>query len=101
MEYRKVWEFRFSDGSGDAYANAQALILRSECDLSVLRFKLDSRWYVAILGIEPSIILEAQINVAMEHGIVTGIPEDVWHELEARRRNANRLGPWVEGHYPE
>src|SRR5688572_24467752 len=87
--------------AGRAYFQAQETIFSAECDLSAYRFLLEDIYHVAVLGgIPTEVALQQQIETILyAEGTPTQLPDDVLHPLNERRQLAERIGPWVEGHY--
>ena len=70
-----------------------------DSDLSVYRLQLNQLWYVAALGLVPPAPVLQAIDRILDRGEPADLPVEVWHALSDRRRQATRLGPWVEGHH--
>lgn len=99
LPYQRVGRFAGEQPAGRAYTQAQQVIYEApESDVSVFRLQVNQLWYVAALGLVPP----APVLQAIEHILDTGEPADlptaVWDTLSERRRQATRLGPWVEHH---
>ena len=85
--------------SGQVYEQLQRTIFEAECELSVYRFQLDAAWHVAVLGETPPTSLDEKLTALFERGEPISLPPEVADALAARRSQATRYGPWVEGHY--
>jgi len=81
------------------YHQLQHTIFEVECDLSVYRFQLDAAWHVAVLGETPPAPLDQQLTALLASGDPVSLPLEIANALAARRSEATRYGPWVEGHY--
>lgn len=92
---------RLEDGrmSAQVYQQLQRTIFEVECDLSVYRFRLDAAWHVAVLGETPPASLDEKLTALLQSGEPVSLPPEVANALAARRSEATRYGPWVEGHY--
>jgi hypothetical protein len=80
------------------YARAQAAIHRTPCELSVYRLLLEGVTHVAAVGAPPPPRLDATLTQLLAVGEAVTLPPVVVQALLARRAQAGRLGPWVEGH---
>jgi hypothetical protein len=97
--YFKVARFSGERPAGQAYTQAQELIYRApECELSVYRLQLDATWHVAILGEQPRRTLQRRLETILSSGEPASLPEEILRELQRRRAQATKLGPWVERH---
>jgi hypothetical protein len=97
--YFKVARFSSERPAGKAYNLAQELIYRdTRCDLSVYRLQLEAIWHVAVLGEQPQRKLQRRLEAILSTGEPTTLPEEILRELERRRAQATKLGPWVERH---
>ena len=85
--------------SARPYAEVQAAIYRHECDLSAYRLNLDTVWHVAVLGEKPTEAVIHVIERILSTGEATSLPDEVLEYLSERRKQAQQVGPWVEGHY--
>lgn len=92
---------RYADGrsSGAAYHQAQEALFETEYELSVYRFQLDQVWHVAVLGETPPPDFAETMQSLLSTGEPTTLPADLLSMLNKRRRQATKLGSWVEGHY--
>lgn len=52
--YYRVARYPGEESAGVVYDQAQELIYRAPCDLSVFRLQLLSGWHVAVVGMQPS-----------------------------------------------
>jgi hypothetical protein len=77
----------------------QDAIQGTPCDLSAYRFLIDRVAHVSVVGEPPPDALDRQLATALAAGEATELSPNVLAMLMERRRRANRLGPWVEGHY--
>lgn len=85
--------------SNRAYTQARDLLYRTrEAELSSYRLALPQtrEWVVALIGVRPPDALERQLATYLATGEPTTLPEGVRRNLEARRREAEQIGPWVE-----
>lgn len=84
-----------------AYIQAQKVIFnaRGDVDLSVYRVLLNQLAHVVALGEEPPEKIHKRIQQILSSGTASTLPSDVLAQLLARRSQASKLGPWVEGHY--
>ena len=85
--------------SGRIYQQLQRAVFDVDCDLSVYRFQLDAAWHVAVLGETPPPALDEELTALLASGDPVSVPLEVADALVARRSEATRYGPWVEGHY--
>jgi hypothetical protein len=98
--YLRVARFSGERPAGRAYNQLQDAIFRSPaCELSVFRFILDRHWHVSVLGDPPAESLERRIRQVLSRGTPASLPEEVLAELQRRRAEAVRIGPWVERHH--
>lgn len=81
------------------YQRAQDAILRTTCDVSVYRILLNQIAHVIALGTEPPAALKGRLERLLATGEPATLPPEVLDALRARRRQATRLGPWVEFHH--
>lgn len=97
--YAVAARFQDQHDAGRVYQNVQETIFDAKCDLSVYRLQLDSVWHVAALGVPPPSDVDREIREQLAKGELTRLPDVVLGALLARRAQATRIGPWVEGHY--
>ncbi len=98
--YLQVAYFDNEHIASHAYNQAQeAIYTHEKNDLSTYRFVLNENWHVAVIGEPPPEVLDQQLQDILGQGTATQLPEEISVYLEARRREATKLGPWVEGHY--
>lgn len=106
--FHQTAKFDGEESAGSAYHQAQeAIYIGLPNDLSAFRLQLRLAsdptgsliWHVAILGKEPAADLKQKLEEILSAGQSVDLPEDVLKTLTERRRQANRLGGWVEGHY--
>ena len=97
--YQRASRFAGERPAGRAYTDAQQVLYEApDSDLSVYRLQLNQLWYVAALGfVPPAPVLQA-IERILDTGEPADLPTAVWDALHERRRQAIRLGPWVERH---
>ena len=99
--YLRVARFSGERPAGRAYNQLQEAIFRSPgCDLSVFRLSLDRQWLVSVLGDPPDEPLDRRIRQVLARGVPASLPDDILAELQRRRAEATRIGPWVERHQP-
>ncbi len=97
--YLQVARFNGEKPAGRAYSQLQDAIFHSPaCELSVFRLILDRAWHVSVLGDQPDETLERRIRQVLSRGVPATLPEEILLELQRRRAEATRLGPWVERH---
>ncbi len=97
--YQRASRFVGEHPAGQAYAAAQQVLYEApESDLSVFRLQLNRLWYVAALGLVPPVPVLTAIERILDTGEPADLPTTVWDALSERRRQATRLGPWVERH---
>lgn len=98
-EYLQVARFSGERPAGRAYLQLQDAIFQAPaCELSIFRLQLHRDWHVAVLGDPPAETLARRIRQVLSHGIPASLPEDVLAELQRRRAEATRIGPWIERH---
>jgi hypothetical protein len=97
--YAVAARFERQSDAGSVYEMVQECIFDAKCDLSVYRLQLDSVWHVAALGEPPPSDVDREIRDQLSRGELTRLPDVVVDALLERRAQANRIGPWVEGHY--
>jgi len=98
--YLRVARFAGETPAGRAYRRTQDLLFATpDCELSAFRFHLDRIWHVAVLGDQPPEDLERQLRAILSRGEPASLPEDILLQLQRRRAQATRVGPWAEGHY--
>lgn len=99
LPYQRASRFAGERPAGRAYTAAQQVIYEApDSDLSVYRLQFNQLWYVAALGLVPPVPVLQAIEHILDRGAPADLPPDVWHALHDRRRQATRLGPWVERH---
>ena len=99
--YLQVARFSGERPAGRAYNQLQEAIFRSPaCELSVFRLMLDRAWHVSVIGDPPTETLERRIRQVLSRGVPASLPEEILTELQRRRAEATRIGPWVERHQP-
>jgi len=97
--YHKAARFAGDRPAGQVYGRLQAILYRaSDTDLSAYRLLLDRVYHVAVLGMTPPETVDRRIMRLLARGATVTLPDAVVAALAARRRNATRLGRWVEGH---
>ena len=97
----KAARYDAEESSERAYFKAQETIFQQECDVSVYRLLLKQLWHVAVLGGAPAeAALQQQLErILYAQGTPTQLPEDLLTVLQERRKQAQNIGPWVQGHY--
>jgi hypothetical protein len=99
IPYLRAARFPGERPAGRAYTEAQELVFRDPgCELSVYRLQLERVWHVAVLGEQPREDLERHLQTILSRGETTSLPEEILRELQRRRAQAIKLGPWVERH---
>lgn len=83
------------------YNNLQRHIFESEYDLSVFRFRYKDIPHVAVIGEEPNPEQIFLLRSLMVPCLWLELDPEVQEYLERRRIEANKVGPWVEVHYPD
>ncbi len=97
--YYRVARFPGERSAGRAYHRVQETLFDDPgSDLSVYRLLLTHRWYLAILGDQPRPDLQRRLDQILAQGEPASLPEQVLGELQRRRAQAIKLGPWVERH---
>src|SRR5215207_6888447 len=97
--YLQVARFNGERPAGRAYNQLQEAIFRSPgCELSVFRLMLERQWLVSVIGDLPAEILERRIRQVLARGVPASLPDELVAELQRRRAEATRIGPWVERH---
>lgn len=97
--YQRAARFPAEQPAGRIYQQLQDLLYRTPAaDLSVFRLQLDQQWHTAVLGTPPPDQLARQLDALLAAGEPVSLPSEVLAALWARRRQARRLGPWVERH---
>lgn len=97
--YFQVSRFEAERLARATYSQIQDLLFENRCDLSTYRFLLENVSHVAVLGHQPPQELEPELRSLLDRGEAATVPLEVRAVLEARRRQATQIGPWVEGHY--
>lgn len=98
-QYLQVARFSGEKPAGRAYRQAEELLFRSpDSELSAYRFHLSRVWHVAVLGDQPPEELDKRLQRILSRGEPTSLPEEILAELQRRRAEATRIGPWVERH---
>jgi hypothetical protein len=98
-EYLKVARFLGDKPAGRAYRQAQDLLFAApDCELSTFRLHLNRVWHVAVLGEPPAEELDSRLQKILSRGEPASLPEEILLELQRRRAEATRIGPWVERH---
>jgi hypothetical protein len=82
-----------------AYTQAQETIFGNDCDLSAYRIRYVNVPYVVVLGQVPPQEIGERLDGLLASGEPANLPQDILKTLSQRRAQAQRLGPWVEGHY--
>src|SRR3954464_11602303 len=97
--FLQVARFSGDRPAGRAYDQLQNAIFRTpDCELSVFRMLLQRDWHVAVLGDPPAETLARRIRQVLSRGTPASLPEEILDELQRRRAEATRIGPWVERH---
>jgi hypothetical protein len=99
--YHQAARFPGEEPAGAAYFAAQEAVAAhaGDVDLSAYRFQLDRVYHVVVLGDPPPAELHDELRAILAAGDPAQLPEDVLKLLNARRAEATRAAPWVEGHY--
>jgi hypothetical protein len=98
--YQRAARFAGEQSAGQVYQQLQELLYRSPtADLSVFRLQLDRVYHVAALGQPPPPTIARRLEALLAAGERVTLPTDVVEALWERRRQAARLGPWVERHH--
>ena len=99
--YHQAPRFAGEAPAGLAYFAAQDAIYAhaGKIDLSAYRFQLDRVYHVAVLGDPPPVELHDRLRAILAAGEPAQLPEDLLRFLTARRTEATKHGPWLEGHY--
>jgi hypothetical protein len=97
--YAQAAQFHGEKPAGRIYDKLQDTIFHDPgCDLSVFRLILERHWHVAVIGEPPRPDLRQRIEALLARGIPTSLPDDLLRELQRRRTQSIKLGPWVERH---
>ncbi|HEV2124512.1 MAG TPA: hypothetical protein VGW38_17295 [Chloroflexota bacterium] len=100
LPYQRASRFPGEGPAGRAYTAAQRVIYDAPgSDVSVFRLQVNQLWYVAALGLVPPAPVLQALERILDTGEQADLPTDVWDALHERRRQATRLGPWVERHW--
>jgi hypothetical protein len=95
--YQRASRFTGERPAGRAYTAAQQVLYEApDSDLSVFRLQLNRLWYVAALSLVPPAL--QPLECILDTGELADLPMEVWDALSERRRQATRLGSWVERH---
>ena len=99
--YHQAARFAGEEPAVQAYFAAQETIFAhaGDVDLSAYRFLLDRVSHVVVLGGPPPTELHDALRAILAAGEPATLPEEVLKLLHARRAQASRAGPWVEGHH--
>lgn len=98
--YLQVAYFANEHVAGHAYEQTQELLYSGPPNvLSSYRLMLDEKWHVAVLGEQPPVELDQLLQEVFGQGIPAPLPEDVVTVLQDRRREATKVGSWVECHH--
>jgi hypothetical protein len=99
--YHQVARFAGEEPAGIAYVVAQEAIFAhaGDVDLSAYCFLLHRVAHVLVLGDPPPTDLHDELRTILAGGEPAQLPEDILKLFNARRQEATRAGPWVEGHY--
>ncbi len=98
--YYQAAHFPDEASAGEAFTRAQALLFeRDEVELSAYRFLLTAASHALVLGDPPPTVVHDGLRTIFAAGEPAQLPEDVLKRFNARRQEATRIGPWVEGHY--
>jgi hypothetical protein len=89
--------------AAQAYLKSQEAIRtdKGRANLSVYRLMVGPQLesHVVVLGDTPNTRLFEELQRFLGTGETVEIEEDVLEHLMERRAQAERIGPWVEGHY--
>jgi hypothetical protein len=86
--------------AGQAYFMAQETIYQDEqCELSAFRVQLNHKWYVAVVGEQPSNETDEALADILSEGEIVPLPPRVLKLLVERRERTKQPGRWVEGHH--
>jgi hypothetical protein len=99
--YHQAARFPTEELAGSAYFAAQDVVFEhaGDVDLSAYRFQLNRVDHVVVLGAPPPTDLHDALRSILERGEPAVVPEEILRLLNARRTEATKAGPWVEGHY--
>jgi hypothetical protein len=97
--YLRAASFESDTDALHAYSLAQSLIFRNNTDLSTYRLRYKDAPHVVVLGLQPPAEINSTLEAILAGGAASTLPFEVIQALMERRRRAQRLGPWVEGHY--
>jgi hypothetical protein len=99
IPYYRAARFVEENLAARVYAEVQDTIHGTPCDLSAYRLLIDRVPHVTVVGAPPPDALDQRLTAALAAGEAADLPANVVAMLLERRRQANHLGPWVEGHY--
>ena len=97
--YHRAARFADDRRAARAYAQLQESIFTADCDLSAYRLLINQVPHVAVLGAPPPPELDERLGALLAAGEPVPLPAPVLDALVTRRRQAGRMGTWVEGHY--
>ncbi len=98
--YHQAARFPDEASAGDAFTQAQALLYeRDDIELSAYRFLLNAVYHALVLGDPPPTVVHDGLRTIFAAGEPTQLPEEILKLFNARRQEARRIGPWVEGHH--
>jgi hypothetical protein len=97
--YLKAASYSSDQSALQVYNRIQARLFGSNWDLSTYRIKYQQIPHVVVLGVSPPPDGQRIISDMIASGSPANLPKDVINYLIQRRAEAQRLGPWVEGHY--
>lgn len=99
VSYQRAARFGEDRLAARVYSRAQDAIHDTPCDLSVYRLLIDRVSHVAVVGTPPPAELDQELAMILAPGEPANLPAQVLALLSERRRQAGRLGPWVERHH--
>ena len=97
--YVRTARFASDTPALQAYASAQEIIFKADCDLSAYRIRFEDVPHVVVIGSSPTPDVDTRLSQTLASGELSHLPADILQVLSDRRAQAQRLGPWVEGHY--
>ena len=99
VPYHRAARFADERRSARTYRSVQDALFAAACDLSAYRVLINRVPHVAVVGEPPPADLDRRLDHLLAAGEPVALPDAVLTTLAARRAQAARLGPWIEGHH--
>ncbi len=81
----------------------QAIFKDPHNKLSTFRFQYGRQdnlvWHVLVIGDHPHSVLLEKLQTILAGGEVTPLSDELIQAFAERRKKAQQIAPWVEGHY--